>query len=42
MQTGSNQILKGLGGVGVVGKQTDNGADSHYVGVVEGEGRFRT
>jgi hypothetical protein len=38
MQTSGGQILKGLGGVGILGKQTDDGASSHWGGLGEGEG----
>jgi hypothetical protein len=37
MQTSGGQILKGLGGVGILGKQTDDGASSHWMMLSEGE-----
>jgi hypothetical protein len=37
MQTSGGQILKGLGGVGILGKQTDDGTSSHWVVLSEGE-----
>jgi hypothetical protein len=37
MQTSGGQILKGFGGVGILGKQTDDGAGSHWMVMSEGE-----
>jgi hypothetical protein len=37
VQTSSGQILKGLGGVGILSKQTDDGTSSHWVVLSEGE-----